>query len=125
VALVADADRIVQALTNLIANAVKYTSAGGRVWLTATADAHEVRLEVGDTGRGIPAEQLAAIFEKFQQVAPDEAREKGGAGLGLAITRAIVERHGGRVWTESEVGVGSRFFLALPRSGPEEPGGTP
>jgi signal transduction histidine kinase len=116
-----DADRIVQALTNLLGNALKYTEPGGRVWLRAAVTGEEVTFEVGDTGRGIPAEALDGIFEKYQQVAPGEAREKGGAGLGLAITRAIVERHHGRIWAESILGEGSRFYIALPIAAVDQP----
>lgn len=118
-----DADRIVQALTNLLGNALKYTGPGGRVWLRAEATGEEVTFEVGDTGRGIPAESLDGIFEKYQQVAPGDAREKGGAGLGLAITRAIVERHHGRIWAESTLGEGSRFYIALPLAAVDAPAG--
>jgi PAS domain S-box-containing protein len=116
-----DADRIVQALTNLLGNALKYTAPGGRVWLRAELTEDEVTLEVGDTGRGIPAEALDGIFDKYQQVAPGEAREKGGAGLGLAITRAIVERHHGRIWVQSTLGEGSRFSIALPLAAVDAP----
>jgi signal transduction histidine kinase len=119
-----DADRIVQALTNLLGNALKYTAPGGRVWLRAEVIGEEVRFEVGDTGRGIPAEALDGIFEKYQQVAPADAREKGGAGLGLAIARAIVERHDGRIWAESTLGAGSRFFIALPLAAVDEDAGS-
>lgn len=119
-----DADRIVQALTNLLGNALKYTEPGGEVWLRAAIVGDEVRFEVGDTGRGIPAEALEGIFEKYQQVAPADAREKGGAGLGLAIARAIVERHDGRIWAESTLGAGSRFFIALPIAAVDDGAGT-
>jgi PAS domain S-box-containing protein len=112
--VLADSDRIVQTLTNLLGNALKYTPAGGRVWLNAEIVDEEVTFEVGDTGRGIPADALPRVFEKYEQVAPGEAREKGGAGLGLSIARAIVERHQGRLWAESVVGEGTRFRFTLP-----------
>lgn len=120
-----DSDRIVQALTNLLANALKYTPAGGRVWLRAELRDEAVCFEVGDTGRGIRADRLSGIFDTFSQVDPADARDKGGAGLGLAITRAIVERHGGRLWVESVLGEGSRFYFTLPlaEDGPDEPAG--
>lgn len=122
--VLADSDRIVQTLTNLLGNALKYTPTGGRVWLHAAIVDEEVTFEVGDTGRGIPADALPRVFEKYEQVAPGDAREKGGAGLGLSIARAIVERHQGRVWAESVVGEGTRFRFTLPVAsvnGPAEP----
>ena len=74
----------------------------------------EIRLSVRDTGRGIPADKLETIFERFGQVEPADARSKGGAGLGLSICRAIVRQHGGRIWAESVVGAGSVFSFTLP-----------
>ena len=71
---------------------------------------------MSDDGRGIPADKLEAIFERFEQVDSSDARQKGGTGLGLAISRGIVERHGGRIWAESEVGVGTTVLFTLPRS---------
>lgn len=116
--VVADRDRVVQTLTNLIGNAVKFSAAGDAVVLEAHAGEHEsVVFSVRDQGRGIPAEKLATVFERFQQVDSSDARQKGGTGLGLTISRGIVERHGGRIWAESEVGVGTtlRFTLPTPR----------
>jgi signal transduction histidine kinase/CheY-like chemotaxis protein len=110
----ADADRIVQALTNLLGNAVKFSEPGGRVLLEAELDGGDAVLRVRDEGRGIPADKLDSIFERFQQVDATDAREKGGTGLGLAIVRSVAERHGGRVEVTSEVGAGSCFSLHLP-----------
>ncbi len=70
--------------------------------------------QIKDQGRGIPAEKLESIFERFQQVDASDSRERGGTGLGLAICRSIVQQHGGRIWAESTVGEGSTFFLTLP-----------
>ncbi len=69
---------------------------------------------VEDNGRGIPKDKLETIFERFQQVDASDAREKGGTGLGLAIVRSIVQQHGGRVWAESDLGKGSKFWIQLP-----------
>jgi signal transduction histidine kinase len=69
---------------------------------------------VADDGKGIPADKLSSIFERFQQVDASDSREKGGTGLGLAICRKIVEHHGGRIWVDSELGVGSTFSFVLP-----------
>ena len=109
-----DADRVVQALVNLVGNALKFTPPGGVVRINATPDDHEVRFAISDEGRGIPPDELEAIFERFHQVSSADAREKGGTGLGLTITKSIVERHGGHIWVESEIGVGSTFWFTLP-----------
>jgi signal transduction histidine kinase len=69
---------------------------------------------VRDHGRGIPESKLASIFERFQQVDASDSRQKGGTGLGLTISRAIVEQHHGRIWAESELGAGSTFYFTLP-----------
>ena len=113
--LLADPDRIVQALVNLVANAVKFSPAGTRVHtsIEATGDG-EALISVADQGRGIPADQLESIFERFRQVDASDRREKGGTGLGLAISRAIVEQHAGRIWAESEPGQGATFRFTLP-----------
>ena len=112
--VVADRDRVAQALTNLIGNAVKFSEPGGRVTLCAEPAADEVTFKVVDTGRGIPQDRLEAIFERFQQVDSTDAREKGGTGLGLTISRGIIERHGGRIWAESTVGAGTTVSFTLP-----------
>jgi PAS domain S-box-containing protein len=110
----ADADRIVQALTNLVGNAVKFSPRGGRVTVSAELGDSHVTFRVEDEGRGVPADKLESIFGRFQQVDSTDSREKGGTGLGLAITKAIVDRHGGRIWAESELGKGSVFRFTLP-----------
>lgn len=120
----ADADRIVQALTNLVGNAVKFSAPGDEVTVAAEPDGAHVTFSVADQGRGIPAEKLESIFDRFQQVDSSDAREKGGTGLGLAITRSIVDRHGGRVWAESEPGRGAVFRFTLPAVGESAPAPT-
>ena len=117
-AFAADADRVIQTLMNLIANAVKFSPPRGTVRITAAVRDDEVLFEVSDDGRGIPAEQVETIFERFAQVSSSDAREKGGTGLGLAICRSIVERHGGRIWARSVVGEGSTFSFVLPVARP-------
>ncbi|HEV3318826.1 MAG TPA: HAMP domain-containing sensor histidine kinase [Solirubrobacteraceae bacterium] len=112
--VMADADRIVQVLVNLLGNAVKFSPPGGVVTVTVERKNRCAIFSVWDTGRGIPADRLEKIFERFRQVDASDAREKGGTGLGLPIARGIVERHGGRVWAESRVGVGSTFRFTLP-----------
>jgi two-component system sensor histidine kinase KdpD len=109
-----DETRITWAVSNLLANALRYTPAGGRIAVSVMPSDGEVRITVSDTGPGIPPEQRDRVFERFTQ-GPDGG-EMGAAGLGLAIVRDIVQAHGGRILLESEVGRGSRFTLELPRS---------
>jgi signal transduction histidine kinase len=106
-----DHDRILQVLANLVSNAIKFTGDGGRISVRIVPAGSEVLFSVSDTGSGIPSDQLEAIFERFWQVM---AHDRRGLGLGLFITRCIVEAHGGRVWAESDLGKGSRFFFTLP-----------
>jgi signal transduction histidine kinase len=114
-----DAARVKQVLLNLVGNAIKFTPERGRVWIRAHAEDRSVRVEVGDTGPGIPAEDHERIFLEFQQA--QTARDAGkpeGTGLGLALAKRFVEMHGGRIWVESEVGRGSTFTFTLPLAGP-------
>jgi heavy metal sensor kinase len=111
-----------QVVTNLVANAVKYTPAGGRVSIDLSTDDPWVRLTVRDTGIGIPAEHLPHIFDRFYRVDSGRSRDSGGTGLGLAIVRWVIESHGGTAEVASEVGVGSVFTVRLPQ--PTERGGT-
>jgi signal transduction histidine kinase len=109
-----DAARIRQVLLNLVGNAIKFTPEGGRVWVRADADDGMVRVEVGDTGPGIPAEDRERIFQEFQQIATGTSIDKPeGTGLGLALAKKFVEMHRGKLWVESEVGKGSRFYFTL------------
>ena len=111
----ADPDRISQALTNLISNAIKFSFAGGEVVLSARrVDEHEAQIDVEDQGRGIPEDKLDVIFERFQQVDASDSRAMGGTGLGLAICRSIITQHGGRIWVSSSPGAGAAFHFTLP-----------
>ena len=118
---VADADRVTQTLTNIVGNAVKFAPPGTTVRLSAVASDSEVIFSVADQGRGIPADKLTLIFEPFEQVDSSDSREKGGTGIGLAICRGIVERHGGRIWAESELGEGTTVHFSLPRAFVSQP----
>jgi PAS domain S-box-containing protein len=109
-----DPDRILQTLTNLLSNSIKFTEPGGTVTLKARVDGDICYLSLQDTGRGIPEDKLQSIFERFQQVDASDSRSKGGTGLGLAICRHIVEGHKGRIWVESVLGKGSTFYVSLP-----------
>lgn len=113
VILMADYGRMIQTLTNLISNAVKYSSAAGTVTLSAAVEAGMVRVSVHNEGKEIPEEFRARIFQKFAQADSSDAREKGGTGLGLSIVKAIVEQHGGRVGYTSERGAGTTFFFEV------------
>jgi PAS domain S-box-containing protein len=116
VAALGDRDRIIQICLNLITNAMRATAAGGRVSLRCSVDADTVALSVADTGRGVAADKLGAIFEPFTQIGRALNAPKEGAGLGLAISRGLAEAMGGTLEVESELGVGSTFSLRLQRS---------
>ncbi len=114
-----DRDKIMHVLMNLLGNAFEFTQPGGRVWVNAVVDgewsaAPVIRVEVGDTGRGIAPDHHELIFREFAQVDSTASRAHHGTGLGLTIARRFVELHGGRIWVESELGKGSRFFFTLP-----------
>jgi len=108
-----DRERLQQVIMNLLNNALKYTPKKGAVRLKAYANGDELTVEVQDTGCGIPANAQQAIFLPYEHRDASQHR-KDGLGLGLAISKAIVERYKGRIWVESEPGRGSRFFVALP-----------
>jgi signal transduction histidine kinase len=110
----ADSDRIIQTLTNLLSNAIKFSPQGTTVFLSATLHKEHVLFQVRDQGRGIPEDKLDTIFERFQQVDASDSRNQDGTGLGLAICRNIVQQHGGRIWVESTLGIGSTFYFTLP-----------
>jgi heavy metal sensor kinase len=110
----ADPQRLHQALTNFIENAIKFTQAGGEVAVTSWRDNGEVGVTVRDNGPGIPPEARAHVFDRFYRADPARRRDGSGSGLGLAICREIAEAHGGRVWVDSREGAGSAFSLALP-----------
>ena len=108
-----DPGRIVQVLENLIHNALKFTPTGGRISVEGRTTGSVVEIRVRDTGPGLQAEEIALIFERFRQV---EKRGRRALGLGLYISRSIVESHGGRIWAESVPGEGSTFLFTLLRA---------
>jgi two-component system phosphate regulon sensor histidine kinase PhoR len=108
-----DRDRLEQVLVNLLDNAIKYTPAGGSVKVSAYMEEGSIRIDLQDTGIGIPPKDMPRIFERFYRVDKARSRELGGTGLGLAIVKHIMQGHGGRVWVESELGNGSCFSFTL------------
>jgi signal transduction histidine kinase len=108
-----DQSRLLQVLENLVGNAIKFTPAGGRITVGAAPRANEVLFWVADSGSGISPDELPHVFDRFWQ-AKKEARK--GAGLGLPITRGIVETHGGRIWVESTLGRGTIFCFTIPQA---------
>ncbi len=106
-----DPARILQVLTNLLSNAIKFTPAKGKVVVRVEQIGNEIRFAVSDTGIGVPSDKLETVFERFLQVTTNDRR---GVGLGLYISKCIVQGHGGRIWAESRVGEGSTFYFTLP-----------
>jgi signal transduction histidine kinase len=106
-----DSGRVLEVLANLVSNALKFTTSGGRVSIRVAREGSDLHFAVADTGTGIPEDALLGVFEKFKQVAKD----RRGLGLGLYISKGIVEAHGGRMWGESQLGAGSTFHFAIPR----------
>lgn len=115
VTAIADRDRVVQILANYLSNALRYAPDGSRVAVRAVQDAGEARLSVQDAGPGLTEEESAQVFERFYRLEPSRTRAEGGAGIGLAIVRALAEAMGGRAWASSPgPGHGSTFTVALP-----------
>ena len=111
----ADPEYLRLVIANLVENAIKYAGSGSEVQLSTRNDGEEAVLEVADTGQGIPASAIPHLFDRFFRVESARAAENSGSGLGLAITKEIVEAHGGRVEIESELNVGTRFTVRLPK----------
>jgi two-component system phosphate regulon sensor histidine kinase PhoR len=110
----ADNRRLQEVVQNLLDNAIQYTLPGGKIVLSAETRNDEVIFAVADTGIGIPQADQPRIFERFYRVDVARSREAGGTGLGLSIAKHLVEAHGGRIWVDSEVGVGSKFHFSIP-----------
>jgi PAS domain S-box-containing protein len=112
-----DPARIRQVLTNLVGNALKFTEGGGSVFVRVFSKRGEVYFSVADSGPGIPPEDLARVFDRFWRA---DRSSRLGTGLGLSIAKGVVETHGGRIWVESQLGVGSTFFFTLPLADAEQ-----
>ena len=114
----ADREKVAHIVGNLVGNAIDFTPQGGQVWVRAfrgeSGGAPECVVEVGDTGIGIDPEHHELVFREFAQVDSSASRQHHGTGLGLTIARKLVELHGGRIWLESELGAGSRFYFTIP-----------
>jgi len=126
VIVLADRDELIRALENLVENALKYGSAGKRVDIALApghtrGDAPEARLSVRDYGPGIPPEHLPRLTERFYRVDVADSRQQGGTGLGLALVKHVLNRHGGRLSIESTLGQGARFTMHLPLRTGETP----
>jgi signal transduction histidine kinase/CheY-like chemotaxis protein len=111
-----DEFRIGQVITNLLSNAVKFSEPGAEIIVSARNVEDAVELCVQDSGKGIAPEDVPKLFRKFQQLDSSPTRKAGGTGLGLVICKGIVEQHGGKIWLESEPGVGSKFFFTIPKA---------
>lgn len=111
-----DPPKVQRVLYNLVQNAIRYTPSDGTVLLEARDGGDKVRVSVSDSGEGIQADDLSRVFERFYRGDRARSRDEGGAGLGLAIARGLVEAHGGQIWAESVAGRGSRFTFTLPKA---------
>jgi two-component system sensor histidine kinase BaeS len=113
--ILGDHDRLAQCLGNLLTNAIRHTPEGGAVTLSLTSNQDCITIQIQDTGAGIPAEHLPHIFDRFYRTDPARSRTSGGLGLGLAITRVLIEAHGGEIEAHSQgAGLGSTFQIRLP-----------
>jgi signal transduction histidine kinase len=108
-------DKVQRVLSNLLSNAVQHTPSQGKVWIEARLANSQVQIEVCDTGEGISQLDLPYVFDRFYRGESSRSRSNGGAGLGLAIAKGLVEAHGGRIWVESQPSKGTRFFFTLPK----------
>ena len=117
----ADPMRVAQVVTNLLGNAIKFSPEKGKIEVWARGTDEEVTIDVKDYGKGISQRDLSRLFQRFAQLDSSTTRKAGGTGLGLVISKGIVEQHGGRIWVESVVGKGSTFSFSLPRTREESP----
>jgi signal transduction histidine kinase len=111
----ADPMRVGQVATNLIGNAIKFSPEKSKIEVFASGDSGTVTISVKDYGRGIAQRDLSRLFQRFAQLDSSTTRKAGGTGLGLVISKGIVEQHGGKIWVESALGKGSTFSFSLPR----------
>ena len=119
--LQADGERIAQVLINLVGNAAKYSPPQTTIAITARQADNVLQVDVADQGPGIPAQDRAHVFEAFEQLNHESTRRTGGAGLGLAICRGLIEAHGGRIWAQARPGPGTVISFTLPIGGAQRP----
>jgi two-component system phosphate regulon sensor histidine kinase PhoR len=112
----ADKERIAQVVLNLLDNAIKYNKLNGKVTISYKEDKKLLKVNIADTGLGIPAKDLDRVFERFYRVDKARSRELGGTGLGLSIVKHIIDAHGGKVAVESTLDKGSTFSISLPKA---------
>ena len=112
----ADPMRVAQVITNLLGNAIKFSPEKGKIEVWARGNEDEVTVDVRDHGKGISQRDMSRLFQRFAQLDSSTTRKAGGTGLGLVISKGIVEQHGGRIWAESAAGKGSTFSFSLPRT---------
>ncbi|HEY3416252.1 MAG TPA: ATP-binding protein [Armatimonadota bacterium] len=115
----ADSDKLDQIITNLLSNAIKYSPSGGVITVRAVDEGTQFCISVSDQGMGIPAEHLEKIFQRFHRVHSGDSQRVGGTGIGLFLTKNLVDAHGGIIWVDSTLGKGSTFFFTVPKSPPE------
>ena len=116
--ILVDARRLEQVLTNMVANAIKYTPTGGMIRASVSQNSTSIKFRVSDNGRGIPSDDLERIFEPFYRVAHDSNEAPvPGTGLGLALAKTLIELHGGKIWAESSPGEGGVFCFTIPLEG--------
>jgi len=111
-----DPGLIRRVIGNLLGNALKFTPASGSITITASSDGRTARVEVADTGPGIPADFLDRVFDKFSQASEGRSRKRYSTGLGLTFCKLAIEAHGGTIGVTSEVGVGTQFWFELPQA---------
>lgn len=109
-----DTDKLTQVIDNIISNALKYSPDGGNIRFGFTVQENMLKVMVSDDGMGIPKENVTKIFDRFYRVDRARSRAMGGTGLGLAIAKEMIEAHGGKIWAESEEGIGTTIFFTLP-----------
>ncbi len=114
--VIGDSEKLRQILINLLNNAIKFTEKGGKLDVLAKQKDGFVEVCVKDTGIGISKENLNKIFDKFFQVDATTTRKYSGSGVGLTISKNIIEKHGGNIWVESELGKGTTFFFTIPKA---------
>jgi signal transduction histidine kinase len=114
--IVADKGRVQQVIDNILVNAIKFSPDGGVIRLTMADEPDEIMVQIADQGIGLPADKVERIFERFYQVDGTSRRRFGGAGIGLAIVKRIIDAHQGKIWVESAINQGSTFYFSLPKS---------